>query len=147
MAAALGRCSQSSSTMAHEGTLEFVGTSVLDGPTAEYELFHRFGRIRRMYRRKSADPERVGAMCISQIAAAAGAASNPAAALRYASAGIRPWCARPHHKGRSHVLTAMHIPGEVIDATFRVSLCRDTTKEDILALCHIIETELIPRAK
>jgi len=53
-------------------------------------------------------------------------------------------CAKGH---RSHVLTAMRLPGETIDASFRISLCRDTTQEDILALCHVIETQLLPRAK
>ena len=35
-------------------------------------------------------------------------------------------CAKGH---RSHVLTAMKIPPEIIDGSFRVSLCRDTTEE------------------
>ena len=40
-------------------------------------------------------------------------------------------CAKGH---RSHVLTAMKLPPEVIDGSFRVSLCRDTTQEEIDAL-------------
>ena len=40
-------------------------------------------------------------------------------------------CAKGH---RSHVLTAMHLQPEVIDGAFRVSLCRDTTPEDVQAL-------------
>ena len=37
-------------------------------------------------------------------------------------------CAKGH---RSHVLSAMGLPPEVIDSSFRVSLCRDTTAEEI----------------
>lgn len=37
-------------------------------------------------------------------------------------------CAKGH---RSHVLTAMKLPEERIDCSFRVSLCRDTTETDI----------------
>lgn len=37
-------------------------------------------------------------------------------------------CAKGH---RSHVLTAMNLPGETIDGSFRISLCRDTTKEEL----------------
>ncbi len=37
-------------------------------------------------------------------------------------------CAKGH---RSHVLSAMKLPGEIIDSSFRISLCRDTTKEEI----------------
>ena len=37
-------------------------------------------------------------------------------------------CAKGH---RSHVLTAMHLPPEVMDGSFRVSLSRDTTREDL----------------
>ncbi len=40
-------------------------------------------------------------------------------------------CAKGH---RSHVLTAMGLAPETIDSAFRVSLCRETTKEDIDAL-------------
>ncbi len=40
-------------------------------------------------------------------------------------------CAKGH---RSHVLTAMKLAPEVIDSSFRVSLCRDTTQEDMDAL-------------
>ena len=40
-------------------------------------------------------------------------------------------CAKGH---RSHVLTAMHLKPEIIDSSFRVSLCKDTTQEDICAL-------------
>ncbi len=37
-------------------------------------------------------------------------------------------CAKGH---RSHVLTAMDLAPEIIDGSFRISLCRDTTQEDI----------------
>lgn len=40
-------------------------------------------------------------------------------------------CAKGH---RSHVLTAMKLSPEVIDGSFRISLSRDTTQEDIDAL-------------
>ena len=40
-------------------------------------------------------------------------------------------CAKGH---RSHTLTAMNLSPGVMDSSFRVSLCRDTTKEEIDAL-------------
>ena len=45
-------------------------------------------------------------------------------------------CAKGH---RSHTLEAMGLPGDVIDATFRISLCRDTTIEEIEALTDGIQ--------
>lgn len=48
-------------------------------------------------------------------------------------------CAKGH---RSHVMTAMNLPPEVIDGSFRVSLCRDTTQNDIDALIAGIQTIL-----
>ncbi len=53
-------------------------------------------------------------------------------------------CAKGH---RSHTLTAMHVAPEVIDGTFRVSICRDTTEEDLNKLVSVIENELLPRAR
>lgn len=44
-------------------------------------------------------------------------------------------CAKGH---RSHVLTAMGLAPEVIDSSFRVSLCRNTTREDMDALVTAI---------
>lgn len=44
-------------------------------------------------------------------------------------------CAKGH---RSHVLSAMNLAPEVIDSSFRVSLCRNTTKEDLDALIAAI---------
>ena len=48
-------------------------------------------------------------------------------------------CAKGH---RSHVLEAMHLPPEVIDGSFRVSLSRETTCEEIDALIRGIQSVL-----
>ena len=53
-------------------------------------------------------------------------------------------CAKGH---RSHVMTAMGLKPEVIDGAFRVSICRDTTKEELDKLADVIENELLPRAR
>ena len=53
-------------------------------------------------------------------------------------------CAKGH---RSHVLTAMNLRPEVMDGSFRVSLCRDTTAEELDALVRVIEKEILPRIK
>ena len=53
-------------------------------------------------------------------------------------------CAKGH---RSHVMTAMGLPPEVIDGSFRVSICRDTTQEELNKLAEVIEQELLPRAR
>lgn len=53
-------------------------------------------------------------------------------------------CAKGH---RSPVLVAMNVAPEVIDGTFRVSLCRNTTAEEVDKLVSVIETELLPRVK
>ena len=53
-------------------------------------------------------------------------------------------CAKGH---RSHVMTAMGLKPEVIDGSFRISICRDTTKEDLDKLAEVIEEELLPRAR
>ena len=53
-------------------------------------------------------------------------------------------CAKGH---RSHVLDAMKVNPEVIDGSFRVSLCRDTTKEELDALITVIRDEILPRAR
>ena len=52
-------------------------------------------------------------------------------------------CAKGH---RSHTLTAMNLSPEVMDGSFRISLCRDTTQEELDKLASVIENELIPRA-
>lgn len=48
-------------------------------------------------------------------------------------------CAKGH---RSHVLSAMHLPPEVIDSSIRVSLSRETTREEIDGLLRGIEAVL-----
>ena len=53
-------------------------------------------------------------------------------------------CAKGH---RSHVLSAMELPPEVIDGSFRVSLCRDTTEEELELLVGTIRDEILPRAR
>ena len=53
-------------------------------------------------------------------------------------------CAKGH---RSHVLSAMALPPEVIDGSFRVSLCRDTTHEELELLVKVIREEIVPRAR
>ena len=49
-------------------------------------------------------------------------------------------CAKGH---RSHVLTAMGCSPETIDSSFRISLCRDTAKEDIDRLLSGIRSILL----
>lgn len=53
-------------------------------------------------------------------------------------------CAKGH---RSHVLTAMKISPEVIDSSFRVSLCRSTTEQELEILADTLQNEIVPRAK
>ena len=53
-------------------------------------------------------------------------------------------CAKGH---RSHVLTAMNLRPEVMDGSFRVSLCRDTTEEELDALVNVIKNDILPRAR
>ena len=48
-------------------------------------------------------------------------------------------CAKGH---RSHVLSAMHLPPEIIDSSIRVSLSRETTREEIDGLIRGIEAVL-----
>ncbi len=51
-------------------------------------------------------------------------------------------CAKGH---RSHTLEAMKLSPEVMDGSFRISLCRDTTQEELDVLVSVIENELITR--
>ena len=51
-------------------------------------------------------------------------------------------CAKGH---RSHTLTAMNLSPEVMDGTFRISLCRDTTETELDMLVEIIESQIIGR--
>lgn len=53
-------------------------------------------------------------------------------------------CAKGH---RSHVMTAMNLAPEVIDGSFRVSICRDTTEEELNLLVNIIERDILPRVR
>ena len=52
-------------------------------------------------------------------------------------------CAKGH---RSHVMTAMGLTPQLIDGSFRISICRDTTREELDKLADVIEKELLPRA-
>ena len=53
-------------------------------------------------------------------------------------------CAKGH---RSHVLSAMKLPPETIDSAFRISLCRNTTREELELLFAVIQDEILPRAR
>lgn len=53
-------------------------------------------------------------------------------------------CARGH---RSHVLTAMKLPPETIDSSFRVSICPATTEAELHTLTQVIQEEILPRVR
>jgi len=53
-------------------------------------------------------------------------------------------CAKGH---RSHTLTAMGLAPQVMDGSFRVSICKDTTQEELDKLYEVIEKQLVPMAK
>ena len=53
-------------------------------------------------------------------------------------------CAKGH---RSHVLAAMGISPEIIDCTFRVSLCKDTTGQELDQLVKVIRERILPRVR
>ena len=53
-------------------------------------------------------------------------------------------CAKGH---RSHVLEAMHLSRETMDGSFRISLCKDTTREELQELTTVIREEILPRAR
>ena len=53
-------------------------------------------------------------------------------------------CAKGH---RSHVLQAMKCSEKVMDASFRVSICRDTTAEELDLLVKVIREEILPRTR
>ena len=53
-------------------------------------------------------------------------------------------CAKGH---RSHTLTAMNLRPEDMDGSFRVSLCKDTTEEELDKLVDVIEREILPRVR
>ena len=51
-------------------------------------------------------------------------------------------CAKGH---RSHTLTAMNLSPEVMDGSFRISLCKDTSKEELDKLVAVLKEQIIPR--
>ncbi len=53
-------------------------------------------------------------------------------------------CAKGH---RSHVLEAMNVAPEAIDGSFRISLSRETTKEELDALLAALKEDVLPRAR
>ena len=53
-------------------------------------------------------------------------------------------CAKGH---RSHTLTAMGLSPEIMDGSFRVSICKDTTEEELNILYEVIAKQLIPMAR
>ena len=53
-------------------------------------------------------------------------------------------CAKGH---RSHTLTAMNLSPARMDGSFRVSLCKDTTEEELDNLVAVIEKDILPRAR
>lgn len=53
-------------------------------------------------------------------------------------------CAKGH---RSHTLTAMNLPHQIMDSSFRVSICKDTTAEELDKLVEVIENHILPRVK
>lgn len=60
----------------------------------------------------------------------------------YVSAGSA--CAKGH---RSHTLTAMNLSPEVMDSSFRVSISKDTTAEELDILVSAIEKDILPRVR
>lgn len=52
-------------------------------------------------------------------------------------------CAKGH---RSHTLTAMGLAPDVMDSSFRVSISRETTQEELDKLTQIIQLDILPRA-
>ena len=53
-------------------------------------------------------------------------------------------CAKGH---RSHVMVAMGLAPEVIDGSFRVSICKDTTAEELDMLVGVIEKDILTRTR
>ncbi len=53
-------------------------------------------------------------------------------------------CAKGH---RSHVLEAMNVVPEAIDGSFRVSLSRETSQEDLDAFLAALKDDVLPRAR
>ena len=44
-------------------------------------------------------------------------------------------------------MTAMNLAPEVIDGSFRVSICRDTTQEELDLLVEVIAQDILTRTK
>ena len=53
-------------------------------------------------------------------------------------------CAKGH---RSHVLKAMHLSPEIMDGSFRISLCRDTTWDELGIFLETLINKVLPMAK
>lgn len=53
-------------------------------------------------------------------------------------------CAKGH---RSHTLTAMGLSPEVMDSSFRISISRETTAEDLERLVNVINSVILPHIK
>ena len=53
-------------------------------------------------------------------------------------------CAKGH---RSHVLVAMGCKETVMDGSFRVSICRETSQEELDVLVSVLKTEVLPRRR
>ena len=53
-------------------------------------------------------------------------------------------CAKGH---RSHTLTAMNLSPEVMDGSFRISLCRDTNQEELDKLVQVITEQILPLSR
>jgi len=53
-------------------------------------------------------------------------------------------CAKGH---RSHVLSAMGLKPQVIDAAFRISLCRDTTQQELDTFYDTLTASILPRVR
>lgn len=53
-------------------------------------------------------------------------------------------CAKGH---RSHTLEAMRVSPEIMDGSFRVSICRDTVQEELGKLVEVIERNILPRVR
>ena len=51
-------------------------------------------------------------------------------------------CAKGH---RSHTLTAMGLSPQIMDSSFRVSISRETSKDDLLTLVSVIKKDILPR--
>ena len=51
-------------------------------------------------------------------------------------------CAKGH---RSHTLSAMNLRPEVMDSSFRVSICKDTTAGELDRLVEVVKNNILPR--